>query len=241
MRREIHFAKVLSNDDPLRGGGLKLQVDTLEDGVPFRGGEFVPPSFPYAGANAGWFFLPDKGAIVEVEVEADEERATEEPAARWRAVLYTAVDTIPAEFLTNQTKRGGIKYGSGILLFDKATDVLALVSSNVRLGEELATHPVMRGDTYNAELSTYLDAEDAQQTVEQAFWTTLASGPASALGVWAALPAGVPATTDMLIAFAAAMTTPAANVLAGGVTWKSAIAAFKSKLTTWLSTKVKTE
>jgi Type VI secretion system/phage-baseplate injector OB domain len=235
--RSVHVGKVLDNDDPAKRGGLKVQVDDLEDGTALRGGEFVPPSFPFAGSNVGFFFLPAKGALVEVEVESDEEKATEELSPRWRAVLYTDADKIPSEFLSDQTNRGGIKVGSEVLLFDQKKTLLALISSNVRLGEEDASHPVMRGDTYNAELSTYLTAEDAYQTLsiaDVAAWKAL-------LTTWAGLPAGAALLGSDANAWATAMQTTNTALAAGGSVWKAAILAFKAKVATWLSTKVKTE
>lgn len=172
MKREVYFGKVLDNADPAKRGGLKLQVDEIERGRPFLGGEYVPPSFPFAGAGSGFFFVPPKNAVVEVELAADEGQAVEDLAARWRAVLYTDADAVPAEFLSDPTVRGGIKFGNAVLLIDSKTDVLALISPNVRLGTEAASHPVVRGDTYNSDLDAYLAAVDA------------------ALAAWAAVPPG---------------------------------------------------
>jgi hypothetical protein len=235
--RDVHTGKVLDNVDPAKGGGLKVQVDALEEGTALRGGEYVPPAFPFAGNDVGFFFLPEKGALVEVEVESDEERATEELSPRWRAVLYTNVDKIPAEFLSDPTKRGGIKYGKGVLLFDQKKDLVALISANVRLGEESASHPVMRGDTFNSELSTYLSAEDAYQALvnpHNVAWNTL-------LGTWAGIPAATPILGSHVNAWASALQPTQTALNAGDITWKAAIAAFKANLSTWLSTKVKTQ
>lgn len=220
--KEIHYGKVLSNEDPAGNGGLKVQVDTLVDGASL-GKDFIPPTFPFAGADEGFFFVPEKGALVEIEVTADNARSTESPAARWRAVLYTDKDAIPAEFKTNPAKRGGIKFGAGVLLFDKLLDLLALVSSNVRLGTEAASHPLLRGDAFSDDLGTFLDAV-----------TTFQNAVKIPIGVWAALTPGIPATTDMFIAYAVA-------VDAALVTFLSDVASFKAARAAWLSTRCKTE
>ncbi len=251
MIREVHFAKVLDNDDPDSRGGLKVQVDAIEEGAPLRGGEYVSPCFPFAGADVGFFFLPEKGKMVEVELESDPEKATEELSARWRAVLYTDADKIPSEFLTDQTKRGGIKYGKGLLLFDQKKDLVTLISANVRLGEEDASHPLTRGDTYNTQLSTFLDAmttyltaEDAYAGLEANHWT---AAQAANL-VWKNLATGLPVLTDLLIAYGTPLEGTTNALKTGVITWraaittlKAAVAAFKAAKTTWLSTKCKTE
>jgi hypothetical protein len=251
MIREVHYGKVLDNDDPDKKGGLKVQVDTLEEGTALRGGEYIPPCFPFAGSNVGFFFLPAKGALVEVEVESEGERATEELAPRWRAVLYTDKDKVPSEFLSDQTNRAGIKWGSDLLLFDMKKGLTTLISSKVRLGEEDASHPLVRGDTYNTELSTFLDgltayltAEDAYANLEFAHWT---AAQAANL-VWKNLTPSLPVLTDVLIAYGTPLETTSNNLKTGVVTWRGAITtfkgivtAFKGKASTWLSTKCKTE
>lgn len=238
MIRAVHVGKVLDNDDPGKAGGLKVQVDDLEEGSALLGGKYIPPAFPFAGDDVGFFFLPEKGALVEVEVESDPEKAAEELDPSWRAVLYTNSDKIPSEFLSDQTKRGGIKYGDGLLLFDSKKDLVALISSNVRLGEETASHPVIRGDTFNTELSNYLTTEGIYQAAENAHlaaWTTLIGT------TWAGYADGLPITGAHVKAWGTVLsTTLAAQSTLGGI-WSSAITAFKAKLLTWLSTKVKTE
>lgn len=237
MIRDVHTGKVLSNVDPAKAGGLKVQVDTLEEGTALHNGAFIPPSFPFAGNDVGFFFIPPKGALVEVEVESDDEKATEEMAPRWRAVLYTNTDKIPTEFASDYPNRAGIKFGGDLLLFDQTKDLLALISSKVRLGEENASHPVLRGDTFNTELSTYLTAEDV--------WTTLHVADLAAwkalLAAWALIPAGQAILGSDVNGWASALQVTNTALTAGGVPWKAAILAFKAKLISWLSTKVKTE
>jgi hypothetical protein len=232
MIREIHFAQVLSNDDPDNAGGLKVQIDAVEDGKAYGGGEFIPPCFPFAGSKVGFFFLPEKGTQVEVELESDPEKGTEDLSARWRSVLYNSKDKIPSEFLTDQTNRGG--------------------SNNVRLGEETASHPLVRGDTYNSQLTTfltaletYLTAEDVYAGLEANHW--IAAQAANL--VWKNLsPPTTPVLNGVLTAYGTPLEATTNALKTGVITWRAAIAAmkaatgaFKTAKTTWLSTKCKTE
>lgn len=209
-----HYARVMDNKDPEKLGRLRVRCDTL-----VRGGDladWIPPAFPFAGSDEGFFFIPKIGSMVEVEVQADAKKVIESLEPRWVSVLYTNLDSIPEEFKSDPTKRGGIKFGDVILTFDKAKKLLALVSANVRLGEEGATHPIQRGDTYNTQLSTFLTALQTFLTALNAY--ALAIKPI-------ADPSG--AATTALSTAIAAMTTAASG--------------FSSAAQTWLSTKVKTE
>jgi hypothetical protein len=156
MRRETHVAKVLSSDDPAKAGGAKLQATDLVDG-PLDPEEFVPGRFPVAGDDEGFYFAPPKGGQVELEAASDDEEGVEDLAPRWVGMIYSNRDAIPAEFRSDAVARGGIKWGDGVLLFDKTSDLLALISANVRLGEEAATEEVLRGTKFNAEFNTFLN------------------------------------------------------------------------------------
>ena len=217
--REVHFGRVVANDDPEKRGGLKIQVDTLLEGATVTD-DYIPPSFPFAGNDQGWFFVPEVGNQVEVEVTADPDRAVESLEARWRTVLYSDVDNIPEEFRSNPQQRGGIKFGKSVMLFDKAADVLALVSGNVRLGEEDASHPVVRGDTLNVEMiDKWVVAMETLLTALKLAWTgfTGLTGPLSPIAVIAApIPPAITA-------------------------FETATTAFKAAKSSWLSSKVKTE
>ena len=237
MRREIHYGVVIDNVDPDKRGGLKVRVDTLLDQLPLLD-EYIPPTFPFAGSEVGWFFVPEVGAQVEVEVETSDEQSVEDISASWRATLYSENDAPPAELTSDYPNRAGIKWGPVIWILDKTQDLIALVSSNVRLGEEAAPHPVMRGDTYNQQLDTYLTQEDVENTLD----TTYLNGLLTALNVWANLtPPSGPVTNAVLTAFANAVIPGLTAYVSGLATFKAAIATFKGAAITWLSTKVKTE
>lgn len=233
MIKEVHFGQVLDNQDPDKRGGLKVQVNTLVDGAALVE-EFIPPSFPFAGKKVGFFFVPAVGAQVEVEVESDPEKATEGIFARWRATLYSEEDDIPEEFAKSYPQRGGIKFGDEVFLMDAAQGLTALISAKVRLGEEEASHPLMRGDTFNQQLDTYLTAEKTYLTAVN----TLAT---ASIAAWTALEA---AATGLLAPLATpfmqhrqAWQTFAPQI----VTYQSAVNALSSAASSWLSTKCRTE
>jgi hypothetical protein len=250
VRPEKHFGTVKDNADPDKLGALKVEAKTLVDGTPLQD-DWVPGKFPFAGKGEGFYYVPEKGSLVEVDVEAEPGKAAESLDARWTSARYTKQDKIPEEFQSNPTKRGGIKFGKEVFLQDKAKALTALISGKVRLGEEDCTHPLVRGDTYNTQLDFYLTGEDAYLTAENTlsgnlseFFTALKA----ALQVWQALPPGVPATNDLFIVFATAV-KPSVDVLASGavawtgaiVAFKAVVAAFKAAKVSWLSTKCKTE
>lgn len=234
MRREIHIGTVVDNNDPDMRGGLKVRVDELVDQLPLMD-EHIPASFPFAGSSVGWFFVPDVGAQVEVEVESDPEGAVEDIRASWRSALYSVNDPVPSEFQTDYPNRAGIKFGNIVVTFDKSQDILALVSGNVRLGEEAASHPVMRGDTYNSEEATLFNS----WTTYLGQVSTLASTNATNFTALAAECTAPPLTPlgAKFTALATAWTTFGTQV----ATLSSAISTFLGNQNTWLSTKVKTE
>ena len=166
MIASVHFGVVVANSDPKRQGRLKIRVDDVEEGLPL-GDEWIPPTFPFAGKDRGFFFVPNVGAQVEVELQSDDDAAVDDVAARWRGVLYSDVDPVPSEFTSSYGSRGGLKVGGEVLLFDEAQGVTAVVSSNVRLGEESASHPVVRGDTLNSALDAFLTSMAAASSFGQ--------------------------------------------------------------------------
>jgi hypothetical protein len=220
MRRVTHVGKVLDGVDPDKSGGAKVQVNDLVDGGALDDESYVPGRFPFAGNGEGFYLPPQVGALLEVEVVDDEEEAVEELSARWVGMLYSNADRIPEEFRSNATKRGGIKFGEEVLLFDRELAILALISENVRLGEEAASHPVIRGDSFNSEFSTFLDGLSALATQMEATFAALAAAATGPL---------------------APLATAFGQGQAAWATFKPKPAALKSAATSWLSTRVRTE
>ncbi len=167
MRKSIYVAKVLNNEDPQRIGAVKIQANDLIDDAALSE-ELTPGRYPFAGGGEGFYYAPQKGSLLEIEINEDEEESTEDINSRWTGMLYTKDDDIPEEFQSDPLKRGGIKFGDEVFLQDKTLNLSSLISENVRLGEEAASHPLNRGDTYNEQLVLFLDALTAYITAIQA-------------------------------------------------------------------------
>jgi hypothetical protein len=176
VTRVVRAGRVLKNVDPDKAGGVTVQVpEVLATGALGGDERFVPGRFPFAGKGEGFFFPPQPGAALELELEQGD--AVEDVIARWVGMVYTDTDQIPAEFRSSYPNRGGIKFGSETLLFDRTKRLLALVAqTTVALGKEGATEPAVLG----AVLVTYLNALTLYLT--------------TALGAIAGPPPPVPAT-----------------------------------------------
>jgi len=123
--KQIHNAIVTRNQDDDLGvalrGGVFFEAPTIFDGeYPLP----ALPCYPYASAGgAGFFFVPQVGDEIEVEIEMDDgtfdTTDVELPEPRWRCMIYSGAADIAEEFKTNYTKRMGWKTNSGhILMFD---------------------------------------------------------------------------------------------------------------------------
>lgn len=129
---EVHPAIVTDNVDPEQRGRIKVTCETLvETGTELP--DWVDPAFPYLASSdqqtttAGWFFVPDIGCVVEVEVASDAPHdevpgaiSFDAPQIRWRAaILARDDDTVGSEFLENYPNRRGIQTGLGhAIVFD---------------------------------------------------------------------------------------------------------------------------
>lgn len=247
MKAEKHFGTVKDNKDPDKLGGLKVEAKTVVDGTPLRDA-FIPGKFPFAGKGEGFYYVPPKGALVEVEIEADDGKAAEDADARWSSARYTEKDAIPEEFQSDPTNRGGIKYGVEVFLQDKTKKLTALISGKVRLGEEDATHPLVRGDTYNTQLETYLTAEAAWVQAVSAYLTTCQTCADANVTQYEALATACTGPlVPLKVAFEAlkaawqAQSSGVTSASAAAATYLAAVNAFKAAKITWLSTKCKTE
>lgn len=130
-KREIHNAIVTRNVDPDLDPELG---ETLKGAVFFEAktlfeGEYPTPAlpcFPHAGANgAGFFFVPEVGDEIEVEIYVDDPNSpydttdTELPEPRWRCMVYSDAADIDDEFKVNYPNRMGWKSKTGnMLMFD---------------------------------------------------------------------------------------------------------------------------
>lgn len=220
MRPEKHHARVLENADPEKLGRVIPEAKTVAEGALLRD-DWVAVLSPFAGRGDGFYYPPPVGALLELEVEADSERGTEDLDARGVGYRFTAEDPIPAEFAGDATNRGGVKFGEEVLLQDRLKKLSALISANVRLGFEDASHPLIRGDTFNAQLEAYLTAEEALATENAYQFGELAS------------VCTAPPLSPLEAKFTALQTA--------WTTYGSAVSTFKGALSTWLSTRCKTE
>lgn len=117
MLREVHAATVVNVDDPDKRGRLLFKSDTLMPDQTYP--LWAEPLFPYVGKEgAGFFFIPDVGTAIEVEVDPD---TSEHPEAFWRAALYSAGDPVPEPFKEEYPKKMGIATPSGsFVMFDES-------------------------------------------------------------------------------------------------------------------------
>lgn len=139
--REVHIGIVTDNEDPEQRGRVKVKSATLaglnaDTADANEWPDFIDPAFPYLASSdqevtdAGWFFVPDVGVAVELEltVSAPRDRSIGEasiasPAIRWRAAIMSkGVDGPATEFTTNYPNRRGWKTGRGHLFFFDDTE-----------------------------------------------------------------------------------------------------------------------
>lgn len=122
-RTEKHFAIVTRVEDPdlkeaLRGA-VFFKSDTLTGTTEYP--EPAEPSFPLAGAKGeGFFWVPQVGDQIEVEINAEDENAN----PKYTRMLYSSEDEIAPEFKENYPFRMGWKTRAGhILLFDNKAEM----------------------------------------------------------------------------------------------------------------------
>lgn len=134
--REVHYGIVSDNADPEMRGRVRVRCGTLvPDDTEWP--DWVEPLFAYLSSSdqnktdGGWFFIPDIGVVVELEVavtsardEVPGQTSIDAPDIRWRACVWAhGEDVIPDEFATNYPDRRGFKTGRGhIFLFDDTED-----------------------------------------------------------------------------------------------------------------------
>lgn len=135
--KEYHIGIVVDNADPEQRGRIKVRCDSLM-GLDVSLPDFIDPVFPYIGGDglkgtAGWFFVPDIGVKVEIEITSSAHHdetfgsaTVDSPDIKWRAcVVAPGTDSINSDFLgDNYPSRRGIitNAGHGILFDDTSGD-----------------------------------------------------------------------------------------------------------------------
>jgi len=140
MKRSLHYGTVTRNEDTDLEAGLRgavyFESESLTGGVEF--GEPAEPCFPFAAKNAGFFFVPSPGDVIEIEVEED----VDHPNPRYRCGVYSSEDDIDDLFKENYPNRmGWVSKKGHFFIFDE-TDGEEIV----RLGHTLGTKLSMEAD-----------------------------------------------------------------------------------------------
>lgn len=167
QHREVYEARVVNTADPDQRGRLRVTCGALTaEGLELP--EWVEmAASPYSGTgDAGMFFLPDVGEVVEIEavVGASDDDAPglallSSPDYRWRCCTFPDADSVPAEFRGDSYgKRMGMKTPSGqIFMFDEALKATILKAGKLYLLSEDADEPIPLGNVLTEFLSSFLD------------------------------------------------------------------------------------
>lgn len=166
QHREVYEATVTDTADPDQRGRLKVTCGAITaEGLDLP--EWVEmAASPYSGkGDAGMFFLPDLGEVVEIEAvvgSSDDDvgglAMLTSPDYRWRCCIFPDTASVPEEFRTNYGKRMGIKTPSGqIFMFDEALKQIVLKAGKLRLLSEGADEPIPLGNVLTAFLTSFLD------------------------------------------------------------------------------------
>lgn len=155
MITQTHIAEVTNNNDPEQRGRIKVKCPGLvrsDRELP----QWIEPVFPFISKSGGWFFVPEVGTQVELEVvtsargdERRDETSLLAPTMRYRAALYNEAQPLPDTFKTNYPKRRGLITPSGHYIFfddtsgsekieirDKNGNVVVMNSSGVKITDK---------------------------------------------------------------------------------------------------------
>lgn len=130
MNYERYTGIVVANDDPDQRGKIKVACAGILGDEDTALPDWIPPVLDW-----GWFYVPDIGEIVEIEINTSDE-TDEMPGqssidgmdVHWRGKRFFTGDTVEANnevrqvnenFLTNYTKRRGFATPNGhVIYFD---------------------------------------------------------------------------------------------------------------------------
>lgn len=151
--REVYDAIVTNNDDPDKLGRIRVRCEALADGELQT---WVKPSFSHASPGAGFFVIPNKDDVVEIEFNSsdDPQETILRPDFRYRASSFRKAKDVPDEFRgSNYRKKYGIKLKSGAaLVLGNDDSYAALNADEVYLGTLSEGQPAVVGDDYQSHL-----------------------------------------------------------------------------------------
>lgn len=257
MAYEIYIGKVVNNKDPEKRGRLELEFEDFLGNDDGTGGivypDWIEPTFPFAGKDCGFFFVPPVDAFVECElyigVGSDNFIDTQE--IRWRAGLYGKEDPIPDELKLYYPDAVGFKTIKGHLLMfnDKiGLETIKLLHFKHNQSIELdKTGKVIiedkNGSTITMDGLGTITASASTKIHLDTPLTELSDISTDPVLMGTAVHGAFTGFFSSLLAAATALDqsqgTPA-GAKAYGVAMAAAATAMQATLATWLSTKVKT-
>jgi len=180
-KKEEHWGIVIDNRDPEKRGRLIVQADTIAEGDVL---EWIDPTFHFVDSDtetkAGSLWIPNPGAVVAVEIEAEDDSEAMDLQPRWKCCIYPD-DAVPDAFIENYpNRRGWVTRAGHILYFDDTEEQLYFYyehpsgakitvdnDGNIRLDTDAsvyigrgASHPITRGDVlenFLTSLKSWLD------------------------------------------------------------------------------------
>lgn len=164
--RQRYMAEVADAADPEKRGRIKVKCQDLlpgKDALP----QWCEPSFPYTGeADAGWFYVPGVGTIVEIEItvgstwdDAPGQSGMIDLDPRWVACTYKDTKDVAEDFRKHYGQSLGIKTPKGqMLLFDDQLKIAVLLYGKIYLGAYDASENMVLGQVTKDLWSDVLDA-----------------------------------------------------------------------------------
>jgi hypothetical protein len=116
-KKEYHSGIVRDVDDPLKRGRLIVECPDVAYGQTLP---WADPKMCFVDSEmqAGSFWIPNVGAVVEVEIESEEDSEANSLEPKWKCDVYPE-GTVPEIFQTNYPQRRGWVTAAGhILYFD---------------------------------------------------------------------------------------------------------------------------
>lgn len=164
-KKQYHSGIVRDNDDELMRGRLLIECPDIAYGQVLPWAE-PKMHFVDSAMNAGSFWIPNVGAVVEVEIEDEEDSEANSLEPKWRCDVYPE-GTVPEIFRTNYPQRRGWVTAAGHTLFfddtegqlvfklihPSGTEIVIDNTGNVHIGSETSTEHLVHGDILNTFLT----------------------------------------------------------------------------------------